>query len=294
MTYHQFIQAVELRVKEEAPEKVRVAIHTARKNNGAYRKGILLSEQNVNISPTIYLEEYYKQFRQGMSVEKIAEEILALYQKIRFKKSWKEDPLSDYERIKERIVYRLVNYNANSMVLADTPHVRYLDLAIVFYVLLEVNGYGTASMMIENRHLKEWAMSKDRVYAQACKNTGYLLPYEFQTMRAVIEGITGEEESEESIDDEGIYVLSNNLRSYGAAVILYPGRLVQIGEYLQEDYYVLPSSVHETIIIPESMAPGKEMLSAMVEEINHTQVDAEEVLSDQAYFYDRVHKRLSL
>lgn len=291
MTYHQFIQAVELRVKEEAPEKVRVAVHTARKNNGAYRKGILLSEQDVNISPTIYLEEYYNQFRQGIPVEKIAEEILALYQKIRFKKSWKGDTLSDYERIKERIVYRLINYDANGAVLADTPHVRYLDLAIVFYVLLEVNGYGTASMMIENRHLKEWGVSKDRVYAQACNNTRYLLPYEFQTMRAVIEGITGEEET---IDDEGIYVLSNNLRSYGAAVILYPGRLAQIGDYLREDYYVLPSSVHETIIIPESMSPGKEMLSDMVEEINHTQVDAEEVLSDQAYFYDRAHKRLSL
>lgn len=291
MTYHQFIQAVELRVKEEAPEKVRVAVHTARKNNGAFRKGILLSEQNVNISPTIYLEEYYNQFRQGIPVEEIAEEILALYQKIRFKKSWKEDTLSDYKAIRERIVYRLINYDANSTMLADMPYVRYLDLAIVFYVLLEVNGYGTASMMIENKHLKEWNVSKAQVYAQACENTRYLLPYEFQTMRAVIEDLTGEEEP---VDDEGIYVLSNNLRSYGAAVILYPGRLGQIGDYLGEDYYVLPSSVHETIIIPESMAPGKEMLSDMVEEINHTQVDAEEILSDQAYFYDRVHKRLSL
>lgn len=291
MTYHQFIQAVELRVKEEAPETVRVSIHTARKNNGAYRRGILLSEQNVNISPTIYLEEYYKQFRQGIPVEEIAGEILGLYQKIRFKKSWKEDTLSDYERISERIVYRLINYEANKTILTDTPHVRYLDLAIVFYVLLEVNGYGTASMMIKERHLKEWDVSESQIYAQACQNTKVLLPYEFQTMKTVIEDLTGIEESD---DDENIYVLSNNLRSYGAAVLLYPGRLQQIGDYLGEDYYVLPSSVHETIIIPESMAPDKDMLSEMVSEINHTQLDEEEVLSDQAYYYDRSHKRLSL
>ena len=89
-------------------------------------------------------------------------------------------------------------------------------------------------------------------------------------------------------------MLSNHLRSFGAAAVLYPGRLEEVGSYLGEDFYVLPSSVHEMIVVRKSAASGKDFLSAMVTEINMTQVDREEVLSNQAYYYDCAHKKLSL
>ena len=91
-----------------------------------------------------------------------------------------------------------------------------------------------------------------------------------------------------------MYVLSNRIRSYGSAAILYDRRLEGIGMYLKSNYYVLPSSIHEVIIIPEKAAPGKEPLSQMVGEINRTQVAEEEILSDHAYYYDREKKRLIL
>ena len=99
---------------------------------------------------------------------------------------------------------------------------------------------------------------------------------------------------EEEDKEDVMYVLSNRLRSYGAAVILYEDRLEEIGEYLGENYYVLPSSVHEMIIIAESAAPGQEELSDLVTEINTTQVDAEEVLSNHAYYYDRKKRKLQM
>ena len=93
---------------------------------------------------------------------------------------------------------------------------------------------------------------------------------------------------------EILYVLSNRLRSFGAAAVLYEERLEMIGEVLGENYYVLPSSVHEVIIIPESDAPGQKKLSEIVTEINETQVDDEEVLSNNAYYYDREKRELVL
>ena len=104
---------------------------------------------------------------------------------------------------------------------------------------------------------------------------------------------------QEGRDDDGewgeeMYVLSNRIRSYGAAAILYDNRLEGIGAYLKSNYYVLPSSVHEVIVIPEHAAVGKEELSAMVAEINRTQVEAEEVLSDRAYYYGREERRLCM
>ena len=136
-----------------------------------------------------------------------------------------------------------------------------------------------------------WGETMEGVYRRACRNTRVLLPDEFQTMRAVIEELTGMEETGK---EDRMYILSNEIRSYGAAAILYEGRLERIGDYLKENYYVLPSSVHEVIIVPESEAPAQAELSRLVKEINETQVDPEEVLSNHAYYYDRKQKKLQI
>lgn len=297
MTYYQFIQAVEDRMKEAVRDNITVCIHTAEKNNGTVRKGITLTERNINISPTIYLEEYYRQFQSGSSLENITADILRLYHEVRFKKPWGEEKISVYSKVEDKIIYRLVNREANKKMLKTVPYVAYLDLAVVFCVLLEVTQYGTATMPVRREHLDMWGVSKEKVYKKAAENTARLLPDEFSAMSAVIEELSGDifDGGEDGqFGDEDMYVLSNRLRSYGAAAVLYEGRLEAIGVYLKSNYYVLPSSVHEVIIIPEKAAAGKEELSAMVAEINRTQVDAEEVLSDRAYYYDRIEGRLCI
>lgn len=291
MTYYQFIHAVEGKVKEEVEENITVGIQITEKNNGVKRRGITITEKGINISPTIYLEEYYQQFRMGSSLDKITKDILSLYNEVRFRKSWDEEKICTYEAVKDRIVYRLVNRGNNEKLLKEVPYLPYLDLAIVFYVLVEVTEYGTATLLIRNDHLDMWKTTKEEVYKNACENTWKLLPYEFQAMFALIEEVFPVEwEGEREI----LYVLSNRLRSFGAAAVLYEERLEMIGEVLGENYYVLPSSVHEVIIIPESDAPGQKKLSEIVTEINETQVDDEEVLSNNAYYYDREKRELVL
>ena len=294
MTYYQFVQAVESRIKEAVKESVAVRIHTAEKNNGTIRRGLTLTEQDINISPTIYLEEYYRQFQNGGSLEHITSDILRLYNEVRFQKSWGEEKLYDYSQVKEKVIYRLVNYESNEKMLRNVPYIVYLDLAIVFCVLLEVTKYGTATMAIRNDHLELWGVEKEELYRQASENTSKFLPDDFSSMSAVIEELTEESEAHISFEDkeEEMYVLSNRIHSYGAAAILYSGRMEGIGMYLKSNYYVLPSSVHEVIVVPEKAAVEKEDLSAMVAEINRTQVEAEEVLSDHAYYYDRKKGRL--
>ena len=97
----------------------------------------------------------------------------------------------------------------------------------------------------------------------------------------------------ENIEEE-LFVLTNSIRNFGAAAILYEHRLEGIGDYFKENYFVLPSSVHEVIMIPESKAARQNDLSAIVKEVNETQVQKEEVLSDHVYYYDRKKKELLL
>lgn len=290
MNYNQFVQAVYLKVKEAVSQDTRVTIHSAEKNNGVCRTGLMITRQGINVSPTIYLEEYFQQYERGMDVDEIVQEVMELYEKIRFQKPWKEQKFSGYEDVKEKIIYRLISRTSNQEMLKHVPYVPYLDLAVVFYVLLEATEYGTATILIKNEHLEKWNVTEEELYWMAGKNTPQLLPYEFQTMGEVLNElhvITLRE------PQDILYVLSNQIRSFGAAAILYPGRLDQIGRFLGENYYVLPSSVHEVIMIPESKAFDREELKEMVTDINRTQVGAEEVLSNHVYYYNREEGILS-
>ena len=296
MTYFQFIHAVEGKVMEKVDGNISVYIHSTVKNNGTKRHGLTIAEKGGNIFPTIYLEEYYQQFLAGGSVENIAGDILKMYREVRFKSSFEGEFLRDFKKVKERIVYHLVNRKANEDMLLEAPYDEYLDLAVVYYVLLEVNSYGMASLMIRDEHLKMWNVSKKEVSCEAQRNTGKLLPYEFRAMSALLKELPVKEDGMGEADNKGkdlMYVLSNCIRSYGAAVILYENQLDGIGAYLAENFYVLPSSIHEVIVVPESVSPGREALDFLVVKVNETQVDPEEYLSNHVYYYDRQERRLT-
>lgn len=290
MTYDQFVQTVTLTMKEVISDDITVSNYTTEKNNGVKRVGITLSQKNINISPTIYLEEYYEKYEAGYNYEGIIEDILNLYQEVKLKESWNEEQIHRFKNIEGKIIYRLINAEANKKLLSEIPYVPYLNLAIVFYVMLEINEYGTACMLIRKEHLEMWNVSANDVYEKAKDNTWKLLPCEFHTMCEMME-----EYKKEEIHTgmEILYVLTNRFRSFGAATILYEGCLEMIADFLEDNFYVLPSSIHEVIVISETNSPwGSAGLSDMVREINRTQVDAEDVLSDYVYYYDREKKKL--
>lgn len=288
MSYEQFVQKIEQQLQTSIGHAGRIYVHTVTKINGRQRKGITFVETGINISPTIYLEEYYERFQRGSTVEKITEQILELYEQVKFRHSWEGDFVQKYENIQDHIVYQVINREANRELLKEIPYVPYLDLAVIFYVLIELEEKENkiATMLIRNEHLKWWDKTKDDIYKMAHKNTERLLPSEFSTMYSVIEDLL-EEAGESEREQDDMYILTNISRNFGAAAMLYENRLQRIGEYLKENFYVLPSSVHEVIIIKESNAPCKKDLCGIVTEINETQVKEEEVLSNTAYYYDR-------
>ena len=271
-----------------------LSIHSTVKNNGYQRKGITFSEEGINISPTIYLEEYYEKFMRGSSVKELAEQVLEMYRKIRIRHSWNEVSVQDYQNIKDKIIYKLVNQERNGELLDQVPHVRYLDLAILYFVLVDMDKSGgqMATMLIRNEHLTWWNVTSEEIRRRADMNTEKILPYEFSAMCMMIEEMLGNQEMEEEEwkkfrEQENMYILTNHIRSCGASAILYPGRLQAIGDYFKENYFILPSSIHEVIILPESKALPKDEMECVIREVNETQVQAEEFLSNHAYYYDR-------
>lgn len=296
MNYQQFIEEVERRVKEKIKgnETMTVYIHTAVKNNGKERKGITVSEKGIHISPTIYLEEYFQQFQEGKPIEEIVEKILQLYEEVKCSHPCEESLLQNYEELKGKFACKLIHRGKNEKLLNDIPYVPWMDLAIVVFVLLEVSPYGTATVLVRKEHLEIWGLTEAQLFDEAKKNTPILLPYQFCPMRKLLQEICPYAVDEGEEEEESLYVLSNKLRSFGAASMLYDGILEKVGQKLGENYYILPSSIHEVIVVPESKSPVKQDLEEMVREINETQVEEEEVLSDRVYYFSRKENRLFL
>lgn len=291
MTYCQFVQKVREKMKREVEESLSVSVYTTVKNNGVKRVGLMLTNQGINVAPTIYLESFYEEYKNGRSLTEVTEDILSLYENVKLERSWEDDSFHRYEQVKDRIVFRLINRKANEELLETISYVPYLDLAVVFYILIEVNVHGTVSLLVKESLRLVWEVPVNRLYEQALRNTPLLLPYEFESVQALLEesGL-GCCESEE----EFLYMLGNRFRSFGAAAILYPNRLKNIGDLLGDDFYVLPSSIHEVLIVPDGYVCNRKVLDDMVKEANETSVEEEEILSGHAYHYNRKEDILSM
>lgn len=262
------------KVKEELGADVAVSVHSTVKNNGIVRTGLVFTRFGVNIAPTIYLEEFYEQYLQGTSVGELVQSVCEIYEKVEVKTSFPCTRILDYSKMKERIVYKVIQREKNKELLKKVPYEEFLDLAVVYYALLQKTEFGTATLLIKNEHIKEWNVSKEEIQLVAKKNTPRLLPMEALMFT------------------EHMYVLTNSTRNFGAGVMMYEDVLEEVGEVFGENFYVLPSSVHEVIAVPESFGIDKSNLREMVKEINETVVDDEEILSDTVYYYSRAEKRL--
>ena len=182
MDYRTFTCAVEKQMNQQMRGGVKAGLYTTIKNNGKERTGILIETPGINISPTIYLEEYYQSYRQGVALEKIVDEILRFYEEIKQEKSWDYEKILDYEGVKDRIVFKLVNTVKNRQFLSTVPHVPFLDLSAVFYVLIEATSEGTAAMTVNKTHMKQWGIEQDTLWKDAARNCRRILPAEFFTM----------------------------------------------------------------------------------------------------------------
>ena len=286
MDYQQFIFVVKEKVALSLGEGMSLQIHTALKNNGRERVGLTIMDKRVNISPTIYLEEFYKQFQNGYTIQNITERILEVYHEVKFEHTWHVHTVKDFEMMRSKIVYKLIHAKKNEVLLKSMPYIAYLDFAIVFYILFEVDESGTATIPITHELTQLWGVSLDEIQQNAFCNAPTLLPASFKPMQIVINELMGTNCVEGECIEDLMFVLTNSLRTFGAACILYDGILDKISEEIGENFYILPSSIHEMIIVPESSSPSRAHLDEMITEVNQTQVDEEEVLSDCVYYYD--------
>lgn len=197
--------------------------------------------------------------------------------------------LKDFAKIKNAICFLLVNREKNQEMLSSHPHIEVLDLAMVFYYKRAEGYQEDATITIRESDKKRWGITTEKLHEIALANTVKLLPSAFQTIEQVIDDIAKEEHLPVSRDEESrerMYVLTNEEKYLGAGTILYPDVLRKIYQCLGVGFFVLPSSIHEIIIMPDSGSVTATNLQSLVADMNEHFLEAEEILSNSVYRYD--------
>ncbi len=307
MKYNEFLECVENRVKERTGDDYRVTLNHVIKNNGFELDGIVIMHEGQTIAPTIYINDFYHRYLGGTPLDDVVDEIMEQYEYGMDNICFDYDDIGDfreYANIKNKVVYRLVNYEKNKKLLESVPHYKTLDLAVIYYCYCGSRNGTSGYALIKNSNLKTWDITQDVLHKDAVFNTPVLLECVIlgmnEALRKMIEGASSYKECADSAEqinefledccdtyDDDMFVLTNRTMLNGAGTMMYSGVLENIAKKLCCDIYILPSSIHELIILPVKNGYDLEELKEMVCQVNHDEVSDNEVLSDSVYLYSR-------
>lgn len=302
-----FAATVKEAVEASLGEGFAVSIQEVLKNNDTHLTGLTIRTEESNVAPTIYLEGMFERYKVGdAAIPVIVSEIIAVYESHKVAMPFDASIVTDFSACKDKVCYKLVNADRNKELLSDAPHIIVCDdLAVIFYILVSNDGEGTATITVRSSIFDLWGVSEDELFKIALVNTQRLFRGSVMSMASVMMELLSNRMDEENTkefydmivsDDDMVpmYVCTNTQKINGAGVLLYKDLLKEFAERVGTDFYILPSSIHETLLVPLSDQMEVEYLRSMVREVNATQVAPEEVLSDNVYIYRREDDKIAL
>ena len=300
MKYNEFIDKLIQELTPLFPNDTSIVFEQIEKNNGILWDAILIRERNQNYSPTIYTRPYYRQYSDGTAISELVTDIYQIYQQSRVKPPIDFGSILCADEIRKHLSIQLVNGEKNAARLKNCPHIRYLDLAILFFCRIPINGQTDGTFPVRYEHLKLWDLSEDELKELAFRNMIENYPIELLPIQDLLKQIM--ETDPELPDlfppnffdrDTLFYVLSNTSRRYGASAILYPGVLEQFARQINRSFYLIPSSIHEMLLLPDNDSYSADDLSQMLSDVNSTQLPETEILSYNIYHYSMKDKAIS-
>lgn len=289
LNYDEFKDAVASQIKEYLPEEyddATVSITSVLKNNSLRLDGLTVRRDGETVCPNIYLNQFYEVYKDGREIEEILSEIARIRQCHEGPLDLDVSAISDWELVKPKILVKLINTERNSEYLKDKPHTDIADLSAVYYISLGSSPDGNMTTVITDALLLQYGVSVDELHQTAITNMGSKA--RFCSMFEVLSALMPDNSLTEDIcpQDDMMFILSTDTKLNGFSVFLCPDVMDDVAEKVGRDFFILPSSIHEGLIVPRK--PGMELdsLVSMVKEVNASQVSQEERVSDHVYLYD--------
>lgn len=299
MDYRTFVKKMKEQVQANLGKDYEVRITTTSKLNGTEKIGLSISraQESQQVVPVIYLEECFERYLQEGEFAELVEKICVVYkhQKENEEKIMAElegiENMSSWEKVKNKIYPVIVSARENEDLKEKYFYQEYLDFLV--FCIIRVTDAGIGSIKITKQMVTSWDVSEDEFYRQAVENLK-TDGYRVRSLNSVVkENLLGiPEDNEEEIEEsETMFVLTNQMKYFGAAGIFLCAEMFQeiVGK---QNFYILPSSIHELILIKDNGGYEMEALNAMVQDVNEEQLTADEILSDHVYYYDWKQNRV--
>mgnify|MGYP006992790556 FL=1 len=306
ISFHQFVEYMRKEQEKRFEGRLAIEVEHVKKNNGVLVTSLVGKKSEDKEGIMVYLDSYYDAFKEGVELEQLSEDIYDMFNTYE-KPDFPLDELGDFEQVKDKIFYKLVNYDKNLEMLKEVPHVPYLDLALTFHVLVERNEKGQSICPVRQKDRIKWGQDIGALYELAKENTPKLFPVSLCSMGWFMENILKDSQKEcerPELDkflsykmDSPLYILSNQSGIYGAAAVLYEDVLKNFAFMEECDVVLLPSSIHEFLLLPYKNITGPfdiDKTREMVEHINRVDVPKTDILSDNVYLYDREKDKISI
>ncbi len=293
MDFKKFTEEVRDKIRDICGPDFSVTLKESLKNNSVRLTGIVIMKRDSRVAPAIYLEEFYTDFCDGKDMDDIVNAILRVYSQNKECGDVDIRLFENFEKIRPMIIYKLINYEKNLDLLRKAPHRRFLDLAVIYVVSLGQTSLGNATVTVYNEHMENWGITEEELWELSNVNTPKIAKAQIVSLYDMVCEMTGGDENCLPPEDNVMYVLTNSKRINGAACMLYDDVISGFAQKLGKDLYIIPSSVHEVILMPADGFSDTERIIDIINEVNSTQVAREEILSYKLYKYSRSAGRIS-
>lgn len=287
MSFEEFSKEFEKKIMEKVQEPDKVHFMEVNKNNGVLLHGISIFRNSGNVSPTVYEEGFFQKYEGGESMEALVDIFFEVMKKTPVHLDSILDSFKDFEKIKEKIQYKIVNTERNKELLKSIPHIDFMNLSICFYVFVQNDVIGNGTILVTEEHTKLWNTNTKDLFSLACENTPRNLP----VLKMNLSDYISEALDAQVPECRDTIIMTNAQKYLGAISLFYPGQLEECGKQFGGSYYILPSSIHEMILVKD-MEAEENLLIDMLISVNQTAVAKEEFLSDSPYYYDYSTKKL--
>ena len=295
--YVEFLCLLAEKVQEKYDGTVTAEVMESKKNNGVSVTGLMLKKEGNQVAPNFFLEKQFSEWECGVhSLEEIAGRLCATFEEEIEKNSHLVSAIVfQWEEFRHNVFMRLVNREKNTELLKNIPYREFMDLAIVYFYAVKISEESQGTMVITEEHLSMLGIEQEELHRAAEENVRKLRPTRLCRMEELVVRLSDRLGIPVPVlreEQRFMYVLSNEPGMFGAVNVTLTEELERFSACVSPNFYVLPSSVHEVILVPDDAEFHPEKFADIVRDINATQVLETEVLSDSVYYFDGTLKRL--
>ena len=284
MNFEEFQKKVVQECKDYLPEEYRdaeIRIEKINKLGGTYN-GLIIRRENENAAPAIDLNALFDEYQNGEDLHHILSKTMSVVENTECKIDCTF--VNDYKKVKNRLFIRVSNAEQNREMLNDIPHKVVGDLAITYHIFVQNTAEGIASATITNNLAKVYGVTTDQLHKDSLESGTKLFPENIEKLSNIIFPMQAHDENSDSN-----YVITNRDAVYGASTAFYPNVMNRLADNIGSDLFVIPSSIHEMICVPDDGNTDYKKLERILRDINSFMVSENERLSDNLYHYDQAN-----